>query len=132
VTDHYFRFQYVALQIAALLKLDSEARVRKALLNLSDGLPDTYFRILDGIPSENREQALTALTWLVYSARPLSLDELAAASSIDPRQGQKPIVEDRVLFTPDAILRVLLGLVTTYKNTHWFRPFGYQDPEKPL
>jgi hypothetical protein len=104
-TNYCFRFQYVALQITALLKLDSEPLVRRVLLNLPNGLPNTYLRILEGIPSDKKEQALTALTWLVYSVRPLSLSELAAASSIDPNR-EPPIIEERVLFTSDSILTI--------------------------
>jgi hypothetical protein len=115
-TNYCSRFQYVALQITALLKLESEPLVREALLNLLNGLSNTYLRILEGIPPDKKEQALAALTWLIYSIRPLRLSELAAASSIDPKR-DPPIIKERVLFTPDAILTILSGLVTTYEET---------------
>jgi hypothetical protein len=115
VTDYHFRFRYVALQITALQELNSEVLVWKALQNVPRGLGDTYLRILEAIPPDRKKQALVALTWLIYSVRPLSLSELAAASSIDPTR-DPPIDQDRLSFSPDAILTILSSLVTTYED----------------
>jgi hypothetical protein len=51
---------------------------------MPEGLDQTYDRILDSIPYGHRVYVQSALRWLAFSARPLSLEELAEAAVIQP------------------------------------------------
>jgi hypothetical protein len=75
----------VALQLDVLLKCNSVSSIRKALNGLPTTLDSFYDRILREIPEEDHHYASAALQWIAYSARPLSLRELAEAVIIHPR-----------------------------------------------
>ena len=57
--------------------------LRRALTSLPKTLDDTYTRILCHIDETHYQYALKILQWLVYSARPLTLAELAEVIVID-------------------------------------------------
>lgn len=52
-------------------------QLRKALHSLPKDLDSTYERILCNIDDSNAAYALKILQWLTFSARPLSLEEVA-------------------------------------------------------
>jgi ankyrin repeat protein len=68
--------------------------VRETLKCLPTTLYATYDRILASIPDEAAGIALAALTMLTYSARPLTLQELADAVAIDCQRGAFDADED--------------------------------------
>ena len=76
----------MALQLDVLLKSKSVAAIKKALNALPVTLDEFYDYVLRAIDDEYRNQASVALQWLAYSARPLSLSELAEAIVIQPRE----------------------------------------------
>ena len=98
-------------QLDALGKCLNLPRLRKALEVLPDTLDDTYDRILCAIDKENSQDALKVLQWLVYSARPLRIDEvvdaLAVYSDDDPRFDPESRLPD-----PQDILTICSSLVT--------------------
>lgn len=57
--------------------------LRKAINSLPKDLDSTYERILCSIDDESRDHAINILHWLVYSARPLLLEEVAEIVAID-------------------------------------------------
>lgn len=85
--------------------------LRKALATLPPTLDQTYDRILCAISEADSKYALRTLQWLTFSARPLSLEEVAEAVAIDvtrdPAFDRDDIIED-----PLEILIICSGLVT--------------------
>jgi hypothetical protein len=56
----------------------------EALDDLPSGLPAIYSRMLLHIPAERREVSRAILRWVTMAARPLQLQELAAATDVGP------------------------------------------------
>ncbi|PGH16886.1 hypothetical protein AJ80_05030 [Polytolypa hystricis UAMH7299] len=110
-------FRWVACQLDLLQNLSQASKIRKALKCLPKTLDATYDRMLNSIDDEYRDQAILALQWLAYSARPLTVAELAEATVINPRDDPPFDFEDR-LFNPIEILRCLPGLATI-TSPHW-------------
>jgi ankyrin repeat protein len=90
--------------------------IRKTLKSLPKSLDETYERILLAIDDSYRQEAFTALQWLAFSKRPLSVEELAEAAIIDPQADKHFDPEDR-FSDPHDILKVLSGLITLPSNT---------------
>lgn len=59
--------------------------IRRKLKELPGDIAELYARILNGIKSEDEAQAQRILQWIVYSARPLTLEELATAITVAPK-----------------------------------------------
>jgi len=72
-------------------------------------LDETYDRILQSIPEGDKAIAHTALEWLVYSKRPMTLNEIADAIVVDKEQ-QVFDIENRLL-DPCSILEICSSLV---------------------
>jgi ankyrin repeat protein len=83
------------------------------LLGLPKDLYETYERMLGKILEHDRPYALTLLRWLAYAQSPVSLDELAEASIIDPTDDPNAHgsvdFEDRGCW--EDILEILAGFV---------------------
>ena len=104
-------------QLDYLNRLRCDADRRKALDNLPPGLFQIYGRIFQQIVSEDAETALRALKWLVCSARPLTLHELATAAVIVPEDG---VFDPELSFDDEESLLEILGsliLVSRPTNT---------------
>jgi len=67
-----------------LKKCRKLSTLRGSLNRLPKDLDETYSRFLQGIQEEDAAEVRRALQWLAFSARPLSLDELAEAVTVDP------------------------------------------------
>jgi hypothetical protein len=85
--------------------------IRKSLKNLPKTLDDTYARILTNIEEDYQQEALSALLWLVFSERPLKIEEIADAAVVNP-QSDPPFNPDERLSDPNDVLQILAGLVT--------------------
>ena len=85
----------------------------RALKSLPKTLDETYERILKGISEEDSPMAARALRWLVFSKRPLGVEELAEAAILNPDAECLFDIGDR-FDDPRDILHVLSSLVTTY------------------
>jgi DNA-binding transcriptional LysR family regulator len=72
--------------------------LRKALATLPPTLDQTYDRILSAISEEDFDYAIRILQWLTFSARPLSIEEVAEIVAIDgdrdPAFNQDEVLED--------------------------------------
>ncbi|KFY02415.1 hypothetical protein V490_00500, partial [Pseudogymnoascus sp. VKM F-3557] len=77
-------FRLVALQLDTLSEARTKRERQGALANVPRFLNSFYERDLALIPSKDRDIARKALVWMMFSARPLTLAELAEALIIDP------------------------------------------------
>ncbi|KAI9754954.1 MAG: hypothetical protein M4579_004490 [Chaenotheca gracillima] len=103
-------FRWVACQLDMLQDLSQASKIRKALKSLPKTLDTTYDRMIQSIGDDDQQQAIVALKWLTFSARPLKICELAEAVVIDPQTSPPFDPSDR-LFTPSKVLDLLPGLV---------------------
>jgi hypothetical protein len=98
-------------------ELQQSLRDTAALVDLPETLDDTYARILQMIPKNQRKVAHAALQLLAVSVWPLTVDEVAEASVIDPKvEGFDPILQR--LRNPCHILKICSGLVMMRKDTY--------------
>ncbi|KAH0543420.1 hypothetical protein FGG08_002278 [Glutinoglossum americanum] len=103
-------FRWASCQLDSVRKCLRPSAVRKALASLPRTLDETYDRMLLGIALEHRQEAINALTWLISSERPLSLQELAEAVVMDLEQDE-PFDPSERLFDTESITAVLSGLI---------------------
>lgn len=71
------RFRLAALQLEMLSKLRVESKIREAVYILPGTIDAYYDRAFLEIDEGDAEQVLLALKWLAFSARPITLQELA-------------------------------------------------------
>jgi ankyrin repeat protein len=85
--------------------------LRKSLATLPQTLDQTYDRILSAISEEDCKYAIRILQWLTFSARPLSVEEIAEVAAVDV--GRDPAFDrDEVLEDPLEALNICSSLVT--------------------
>ncbi|KAI9878906.1 MAG: hypothetical protein M1830_010154 [Pleopsidium flavum] len=101
--------------------------ITRALHSLPKTLDETYDRILTNIHEEYHTQTFTALQWLVFSARPLYLEEVAEAVALKP--GQSVLEGVDRLFDPYEILTICSSLVTLSDETREVRLAHYSIKE---
>jgi hypothetical protein len=102
-------------QLDALARCRSRATLRKSLATLPQTLDQTYDRILTAISEDDREYAMRILQWLTFSARPLSVEEVAEVVAIDVA-GNRAFDRDEVLEDPLEALNICSSLVTVTTN----------------
>jgi len=85
--------------------------LRKALKSLPKTLDDTYVRILCTIKAEYYSYAFKILQWLVFSVRPLSIQEAAEILAID-EEAERGFDPEYRLEDPRDILTICSSLVT--------------------
>ena len=81
-----YRFLWVEFQLDAICAEASDSGIEKALERVPDDMDATYERILKTInekPRPKRKVARRVLLWTAYARRPLSIDELACAISVE-------------------------------------------------
>jgi hypothetical protein len=101
----------VTCQIDVLRGCHSPAEIVEALRSLPKSLDETYERILLSIPTSHRKDAVRILQWLVFSARPLRIDEVAELLVADPERSPEFDLNRR-LFDPQDIASYCGSLVT--------------------
>jgi ankyrin repeat protein len=89
--------------------------LRKSLATLPQTLDQTYDRILTAISGEDCEYAMRILRWLTFSARPLSVEEIAEVVAIDVAR-DPAFLRDEVLEDPLEALNICSSLVTITTN----------------
>ncbi|KAI9704589.1 MAG: hypothetical protein M1820_005502 [Bogoriella megaspora] len=104
-------FRWVACQLDMLkkLRLTSPAHIHRTLTSLPPTLDETYIRILQGLETCQQE-AYTALQWLAFSVRPLSMKEVAEACIVDTQDHSH--VDEQRRFSCEEIFDLLPSLVT--------------------
>ncbi|KAF1955322.1 ankyrin, partial [Byssothecium circinans] len=85
--------------------------LRDALATLPPTLDQTYDRILSAISETDSEFAIRILQWLTFSARPLSIDEVAEVVAINAKR-DPAFDRDEVLEEPLEALNICSSLVT--------------------
>ena len=95
--------------------------LRRSLATLPKTLDQTYDRILTAISEEDRIYTIRILQWLTYSARPLTLEEVAEVAAIDIAR-EPAFNRDEVLVDPLEALKICSSLVTTAKEGPSYDP----------
>src|SRR6202035_4439946 len=105
LTVFYSRFRLASLQISELQDCHNKDELESQLQCLPHDLDEVYDRIISGL--KHREDALTILQWLSFSARPLTLAEVAQVTGVAPDTDQglcfKP---SRVLTDPRSVMMI--------------------------
>jgi hypothetical protein len=89
--------------------------LRRSLATLPRTLDQTYDRILCAINEEYSKYAMRILQWLTFSARPLSVEEVAEVVAIDVTVNPA-FDRDEVLEDPLEALNICSSLVTVTTN----------------
>lgn len=115
-------FRWAALQLEALSNEEREKDIRRVLKRLPKDLEETYGRMLQKIEQQHKtEEALTILRWLAYSARPLTIAEVAELVAFDIHDPGVSPEDDtfRIEFNPEdrfpqarSVLKLVSGLVS--------------------
>ncbi|KAM3077406.1 hypothetical protein ACMFMG_006751 [Clarireedia jacksonii] len=104
-------FRWAACQLDVLGQCRTRKQLDKALSNLPPTLDETYNRILSAISSSDSDYAIRILRWLTFSARPLSLGEVAEIAALDT--DRSPAFDrDDVLEDPLDVLSICSSLIT--------------------
>jgi len=111
----FARFRWVVCQLDVLRKCLKVDALRKALKSLPKTLDDTYARILLNIDEDYRQDAFRILRWLVYSARPLRIEEMVEVIATDTELLQ--LNPENRLPDPRDLLTICSSLVTTISVT---------------
>jgi hypothetical protein len=94
--DASSRFRWAALQLHSIrsLKILRPSYISAALHEMPRTLDGTHDRVLSAIDDQYSDEAKTALYWLAFSARPITVAELAEACSIRIEHNEEPSLED--------------------------------------
>jgi ankyrin repeat protein len=108
---HSHRFRWAACQLDSLARCLSPRDIKTALNTLPQDLKETYRRILDGIPSEYKHDAIRLLQFLVHAERPLRVSEAIEVIATQPDQNPPVFSIDGRLCQKRDILRYCPSLV---------------------
>lgn len=105
------RFLWVAFQVADICDESTVQGIRNALRSLPRDLYDTYRRILRKICSREPDIAIAkkAFRWIAVARRPLLMEELREAISIEP--GDKSLIQEKIIKDNSRLLRACGNLV---------------------
>ncbi|MCJ1380068.1 hypothetical protein MMC17_003171 [Xylographa soralifera] len=109
-------FRWVVCQLDELRKCLKPATLRKTLMLLPKTLDDTYARILCNIDEQYSEDAFKILQWLAYSARPLSIEEVAEVLAVNI-EGHPRIDPNNRLRESRDVLTICSSLITIVAAT---------------
>jgi ankyrin repeat protein len=84
-------FLWVGFAMHELSQKQTCSEIWEALQDMPSGLPAIYSRMLLRIPAKRRVASQAILCWVTIAARPLQLQELAAATDIRPSSPQMTI-----------------------------------------
>ena len=123
VIDLILRFRWVALQLAELAKCSSEYQIVQQLKNLPEGLDEVYKRILKAIDRKYHADTLTFLQWLAFSKRPMKIEEVAEAITVDFESGDGPIFTSMRRYTDpwDVLVRCSSLVNESEGQCYWFK-----------
>lgn len=88
-------------------------RNQRSLNSLPVGLDATYDRMLQNVKPNRKNQVISLLTWLCFSARPLTTDELAEIFILDIDDSDVPFDHQKRLLDVDIIFQYLPSIVVT-------------------
>jgi len=127
-TNDEARFRWAVCQLDELGKCLNQKMLQKALATLPSTLDQTYNRILAAISEEHSQYALHILRWLAFSARPLSIDEVAEVVTIDAKR-DPAFDRDEVLQDPLDALNICSSLITITvdSNYRWENDYEWES-----
>ncbi|EXA53719.1 hypothetical protein FOVG_01436 [Fusarium oxysporum f. sp. pisi HDV247] len=112
-------FRWAACQLESLARCLSPKAIKIALKSMPRDLNETYYRMLQNIPSEYKSSAIRLLQFLVYTKRPLTLAEAIEVIATDIDQEPRGFdVNGRLSLKAD-VLRYCPGLVIIAKATKY-------------
>jgi len=125
------RFLLASLHIELILRGTTVSRRKKALKAIKDGvgLGDAYSATLEGIKAQDEEKAtlaISALTWVCHSERPLQVDELCHALAVEI--GENDFDPENVP-SMGALLEYCQGLITVDAEASTVRLIHYTVQE---
>jgi len=125
------RFLLASLHIELILRGTTVARRKKALKAIKDGvgLGDAYSATLERIKAQDEEKAtlaISALTWVCHSERPLQVDELCHALAVEI--GETDFDPDNIP-SMDGLLEYCQGLITVDAEASSVRLIHYTVQE---
>ncbi|KAG7402908.1 Ankyrin repeat domain-containing protein 50 [Fusarium oxysporum f. sp. rapae] len=112
-------FRWAACQLESLARCLSPAAIEITLMSLPRDLNETYYRMLENIPSEYRRDAIRLLQFLVHTKRPLTLPEAVEVIATEINQEPRGFTVKRRLFQAADILRYCPSLVTIAEVTNY-------------
>ena len=117
------RFRWVALQLAELAECSSEYQIMQQLKNLPEGLDDIYKRIFKAIDGKYRADTLTFLQWLAFSKRPMKIEEVAEAITVDFESRDGPNFTSMRRYTDprDVLVRCSSLVNESEGQCYWFK-----------
>jgi ankyrin repeat domain-containing protein 50 len=101
-------------QLISLVNCRKPQELRQALTTMPKGLNDTYAQILTRISDDDYEVAMRILHWLLFSARPLYIEELAELAAMD--MSAEPFEDIERLWDPADVLNICPNLLTTVEE----------------
>ncbi|CAG8228611.1 unnamed protein product [Penicillium salamii] len=107
-------FRWASCQLDSLAKCPHEAAMEEALVSLPRTLNETYQRMITGIPTERKNDAIRLLQFLVHSKEPLKLAEAKEVIATPIENGPQGFNTKRRLFCEIDILGYCPGLVTVF------------------
>ncbi|KAI4638258.1 hypothetical protein J4E93_010257 [Alternaria ventricosa] len=114
-------FRWVTCQLDMIAECRNLVMLRRSLATLPKTLDQTYDRILTAISEEDRVYTIRILQWLTFSARPLSLEEVAEVAAIDVAR-EPAFNRDEVLVDPLEALKICSSLVTIVREERRWHP----------
>jgi ankyrin repeat protein len=106
------RFRWVDCQFLSLASCPSSQRhLKKALNSLPRSLDETYNRMLMNIDPDQLDDAKRILTWLCFSKRPVTMQEIVEGLAVDIAENPRLDLEGRLEDTDD-IIRICPGLIS--------------------
>ncbi|SPJ78511.1 related to ankyrin repeat [Fusarium torulosum] len=112
-------FRWAACQLETLARCLSPKAIKIALRSLPRDLNETYYRMLQNIPSEYKSSAIRLLQFLVYTKRPLTLAEAIEVIATEIDQEPRSFDVDGRLSLKTDILRYCPSLVIITKVTNY-------------
>lgn len=109
------RFRWVKFSLEQIATLRNDKAIRQALHSLPPNLEESYEATLTRIPEEDRHLAMRVFQWLVCSIRPMTIEEVAEAISIE--FGDTTGIPDHKLNNLEDILDICSGLVGLTNDT---------------
>ncbi|KAF7975367.1 hypothetical protein HWV62_9693 [Athelia sp. TMB] len=108
-------FRWVALQLKELSRCSNLKSLKKQLENLPEDLEQTYQQLLSN--TSQLQDLLTILQWVLFSDRPLGLEELAEVVTIDFGSGNLPSYDLELRYMdPREVLTVCSGFLMEFQG----------------
>jgi hypothetical protein len=95
----------------------------KQLAELPKGLDEIYNRILKNISEKHRADTRTFLQWLAFSARPMTIKEIAETITVDFSEKCPVFIQDKRYADPRDILVRCSSFVSESEGKYsWLNP----------